>query len=67
VSEILDALAALPASADYVLGACVIGLAVAAAGLAYSMRLGPDDRLPDEPTPRREWRIRNRDRRDHDA
>jgi hypothetical protein len=67
MSEILDALAALPASADYVLGACVIGLVVGVAGLAYSMRPGPDDRLPDEPTPRREWRIRNRDRRDHDA
>jgi hypothetical protein len=62
VSEILDAFAALPASAYYVLGACVIGLAVAVSGLAYSMRPGPDDQRPDEPTPRREWRHRRRDR-----
>jgi hypothetical protein len=62
VSEILDALAALPASADYVLGACVIGLAVGVAGLTYSMRPGSDDQLTDEPTPRREDRRKHRDR-----
>ena len=63
MSEILDAIAALPLAADYVLAACVIGLAVALACLAYSMSPGPDDRPPDEPAPRREWRHRRRDRR----
>ena len=62
MSEILDALAALPPAADYLLGACVIGLAVGVAGLVYSMRPGPDDRLTDEPTPRREDRRKHRDR-----
>ena len=63
MSEILDAIASLPPAADYVLGACVIGLAVALACLAYSMRPGPDDRVPDDQPPRREWRHRRRDRR----
>ena len=62
MSEILAAFAALPPAADYLLGVCVIGLAVGVAGLAYSMRPGPDDRPPDEPAPRREWRHRRRDR-----
>ena len=63
MSEILDAIGALPPTADYLLFACAIGMAVALACFAYSMRPGPDDRLPDDQPLRREWRHRLRDRR----
>ena len=62
MSEILDALAALPPAAADLLVVTAVLFGVGALGLAWSLRPGPDDRLPDEPTPRREDRRKHRDR-----
>lgn len=71
MSEILDALAALPPDVADILVMVAMFAAGLALGAGYAMwdeyRKAAKDDPPSNPTPRREHRRKHRDRRDHDA